>query len=288
MTAHRAHAHAEAVHRNRRRTETFAHAEDLVGFCHALPFFLRLAVAQVLVDPGDQATAERDAKVGSFGSGQRTLFGDHLAVDFQNGALGVVQQILNFGVQRAVLRQEFAHVLGAAAGGGLVSLGAHPFDQTCLVQRAHTHQHAADGAVAADPFLAALGQRVLDDRHVDRVEDDDGVLFHAQGGRGIDPVAVPAGGAQLGIHGVGVVTALAGDDDLAALEGVDAVRVLQRGFVPGHCGRLAASIRGGEEQRFDQVEVLFFNHAIHQHRADHAAPANQTYQLAHFNRPFRS
>jgi hypothetical protein len=50
---------------------------------------------------------------------------------------------------------------------------------------------------------------------------------------------------------------------------------------------LATGVGGGEEQRFDQVEVIFFDHAIHQYRADHAAPADQTYQLAHFKRPFK-
>ena len=47
--------------------------------------------------------------------------------------------------------QQLAHVLRAAAGSGLVGLRAHPLDQAGLVQRAHAHQHAADGAVAADP-----------------------------------------------------------------------------------------------------------------------------------------
>jgi hypothetical protein len=32
----------------------------------------------------------------------------------------------------------------------------------------------------ADPVLAALGERVLDDRQVDRVEHDDRVVLHAQ------------------------------------------------------------------------------------------------------------
>jgi hypothetical protein len=63
-------------------------------------------------------------------------------------------------------------------------------------------------------LLAALGQGVLDDGQVDRVQDDDGVV-HAQGGCGVDPVAVPAGSAQLGEHFGGVVAALGGDDDVA-------------------------------------------------------------------------
>ena len=176
VAAHRAHAHAEAVDRHRRRAETFALAEDLVGLGHALPLFLGHAIAQVLVDPRDQRAAQRHAEVGRLGGRQAALGGDHLAVDLQDGALGVVQQRLDRGVQRAVLRQQFAHVLRAAARGRLVGLGAHPLDQAGLVERAHAHQHAADGAVAADPVAPAIGQRVLDHRHVHRVEDDHRVV----------------------------------------------------------------------------------------------------------------
>jgi hypothetical protein len=42
------------------------------------------------------------------------------------------------------------------------------------------------------------GQGRLDDIQVDRVEDDGAVRLHAQAGGGVDPVAPPAGGAQLG------------------------------------------------------------------------------------------
>ena len=135
----------------------------------------------------------------------------------RNGALGVVEQGFHFRVQRAVLGEQLAHVLGTATGGGLVGLGAHPFHQTGLVQGSHPHEHAAHGAVAANPVLAAFGQGILDDRHVDGVEDDDRVVLHAQGGGGIDPVAVPAGSAQLGEDFGGVVATLGRDDDLAAL-----------------------------------------------------------------------
>jgi hypothetical protein len=107
--------------------------------------------------------------------------------------------------------------------------------------------------------------------------DDDGVFFHAQGRRGVDPVAVPARCAQLGEDFRGVVAALGGDDDLAALELLDVEGVLQRGFVLGHRRGFATCVRCGEEQGLDQVKVFFLNHAVHQDRADHAAPANQTY-----------
>jgi hypothetical protein len=100
--------------------------------------------------------------------------------------------------------------------------------------------------------------------------------------RRVEPVAVPASRAQLGEHGGGVVATLGGDDDLAALELLDVESVLQRGFVLGHRGGFATRVGRGEEHRLDQVKVFFLNHAVHQDRADHATPADQTYQLAHF------
>jgi hypothetical protein len=202
-----------------------------------------------------------------------------LAVSAPVSALGIVEQCLHFGVERAVLREQLAHVLGTPARGCLVGLRAHPLDQAGLVERAHAHEHAAHGAVATDPVLAPVGQRVLDHGQVDRVENDDGVLVHAQRGRGVDPVAVPACGAQLGVDLAGVVATLGGDDDVAALEGGDVVRVLQRGFVLRHGGGFAARVGGGEEQRFDQVEVAFRDHAVHQHGTDHATPAYESYEF---------
>ena len=45
------------------------------------------------------------------------------------------------------------------------------------------------------------------------------VFFHAQGGRGINPVAIPASGTQFGKDFSGVVATLGADDDVTALEG---------------------------------------------------------------------
>ena len=95
------------------------------------------------------------------------------------------------------LRQQLAHVLRAAARGRLVGHAGHPLDEVVLEQAVHAHQHAAHRAIAADVVLDSLRQRVLDDRQVHRVEHDDGVVVHAQRLGGVDPVAVPAGGAQL-------------------------------------------------------------------------------------------
>jgi hypothetical protein len=79
-------------------------------------------------------------------------------------------------------------------------------------------------------------------------------------------------------HLGGVVAALAGDDDVAALEGLDVERILERRLVLGLGRGLAAGIGSGEEHRLDEAEVAFGLHAVHQDRADHAAPADQADQ----------
>jgi len=212
---------------------------------------------------------------------QAVLGGQHLLVDFQDGGSRVVQQVLDGGVDGAVLGQQLAHVLGAAAGSRLVGHGGHPLHQVLLEQAAQAHQHAGHGAVAADEVLHALGHRVLDHVQVDRIEHDHGILVHAQGRRGVDPVAVPARCAQLREYLGGVVAALAGDDDLAAFQFVDVGGVFQGSLVLRHLRRSAAGVRSGEEYRLDVGEITLFLHALHQDRTDHAAPTNQTYEF-HF------
>ena len=173
--------------------------------------------------------------------------------------------------------------LHAAAAGSLVGLRIHPFDQPGLEERAHAHQHAADGAVAADPVLAALGQGALDDGHVHRVQHDDGIAFHAQGAGGVNPVALPARAAQFGEDFVGVVAALASQDDVALLQRLDVARVFQRFLVFCLGGSRAACVARGEENGLDQFEIAFRLHAVHQHGADHAAPADQANNVTDFH-----
>ena len=55
VAAHRADAYAQAVDYGR----IVAAAEDFVGFHAALPFFFGLAVAQIYVNPRNQAAGER-------------------------------------------------------------------------------------------------------------------------------------------------------------------------------------------------------------------------------------
>ena len=143
------------------------------------------------------------------------MFGRYLTVDFQNGRLGVVQQVFDLGVQAAVLRQQLAHVLCATTRRGLVRHGAHPFHQPRFVQRPHAHEHATDRAVATHPVVATLGHGRLNHVQVDGVKNNDCIIFHTQGRRRVNPVASPASRAQLGEHLAGVVATLRGDDDVA-------------------------------------------------------------------------
>ena len=185
-------------------------------------------------------------------------------------------------MQAAKLGQQFAHVRSASTGCRLVGLGAHPFHQTGFVQSTHTHQHAAHRAVAAHPIQATLGECVFDHGQVHWVEDDDGVIFHAQGGGRVNPVALPTRAAQLGKHFGGVVAALASDDDVASFQGVDVVAIEQLGFVFRHGRRRASGVGGGEKYGLDQVEVFFGLHAVHQDRADHASPPDQADAVSDF------
>jgi hypothetical protein len=164
----------------------------------------------------------------------------------------------------------------SAARGRLVRSARHPFDEIGLEEGADAHQHAAHRAVAADVVADAARERGLDHRQVDRVENDDGVVLHAQRLGGVDPVAVPAGGAQARVDVLGVLAALRGDDDLAAPERLDVVGVEQRGLVPRVRRRPAALVAGAEEERLDQVEVAFGGHALQQHGSHHAAPTDQS------------
>ena len=88
-------------------------------------------------------------------------------------------------------------------------------------------------------------------------------------------MALPARRAQFWVDVCRVFTALRGDDDVAFFQCGNVHRVFERGFIFGLRWGNAARIRCGKENRLDQVEVFFGNHAVYQYRADHAAPANQ-------------
>ncbi len=151
-----------------------------------------------------------------------------LAVDVEDGRVGIVEQSLRREVRLAHLLQQLAHVLRAGAGRRLVGHARHPLDQVALEQPGQRHHHQADRAVAADVVADALAKRRVDDRPVDRVEDDHRVVLHAQRLGRVDPVTVPAAVAKLRIHRRRPVAALARDDRVQSGERPDVVRVQHR------------------------------------------------------------
>ena len=95
-------------------------AEDLVGLGAALPFLAALPVAQVLVDPGDQAACERRAEMrlsesrGERSSSVTTRSMSRIAL------AGSRSNDPAAACTRTHLLDEFAHVLRAGAGRRLV------------------------------------------------------------------------------------------------------------------------------------------------------------------------
>ena len=57
------------------------------------------------------------------------------------------------------------------------------------------------------------------------VEDDDGAVFHAQRGRGINPIPLPALAAQLRVHLFRVIATLARHDNVHRSQIFDAVSI---------------------------------------------------------------
>ena len=58
--------------------------------------------------------------------------------------------------------------------------------------------------------------------------------------------------------------------------------VLQVRFVFGLSRCDASCVGGGKKQGLYEVKVLLLCHAVHQNRTHHAAPTDQTHQLAHY------
>ena len=135
--------------------------------------------------------------------------GDDRGLDRQQGGAARLQQL---GQRR----------LAGAPGGGA---------------QAHRLRHGQAIRKVSQDIEAVVRSHALidgiDDLAVDRIEDDDGFVFHAQGAGGVDPVAIPAGCTQLGMNFSGVITALTGDDHVHGPQRVEVARVgLERDFGP--------------------------------------------------------
>ena len=164
----------------------------------------------------------------------------------------------------------------AAAGRRLVGRHGDPLHQILREQAAEGHQHQADGAVTANKGFYAVVQAIGDHALVNRVENDDGIVFHAQRRGRVNPVALPAAFTQLWIDFVGIIAALAGHNNVECLQRFQIVSILQRACGTTKGRSSLAELGSGEEDRADSVEIALFNHALHEYRADHTAPADKT------------
>ena len=196
-------------------------------------------------------------------------------VDVEDRARRIVEERASGAVQMAHLREELAHLARTRARGGLIRHRRHPLDEARAEQPAEGHQHEAHGAVAADPVAPPGGERPLDRRPVDRIEDDHGLVFQSQLRCRIDPVTAPARCAQLRVHGFRVLAALAGNEDVAARERRQIVRVADFRRCLTDVGRSSARLRRRKERGLDEREIILGAHALDQHGTDHAAPADQ-------------
>ncbi len=277
VAAHGTDAHAKSVDRDGCALAT----ENFVGFCLAFPLFARLSIFNGPVDPRDEAGGEGGAELTGGKGVAADVVGDG-TVDIENSGGGIVEVAAHSGSDGSHLHEQFAHVACACAGSALVGHGGGPLDQALAEEAIEAHEHEADGAVAADKGMDAIVESGIDHITVDRVEDDNGIVLHTQGGGGIDPVSLPACCAQLRIDAAGVVTALAGDDDLAVAECSDIVGIAEWLASTAHVRALLPDLTGGEEKGLESgCKIVFLAHASEQNGADHAAPSNKTYLYTH-------
>ena len=271
VAAQRTDAHAQTINRDHGRG-----VKNFVGFSLSLPLFAALTVIKLFVDPRNQATGQRYAKVINrqfTAAGQ----GRHFTFDIENSRGRGCQFIGHMAIQMTHLGQQFAHMARAAAGGRLIGRHRNPVNQVIGKQATEGHQHQANGTVAADKGLNAFVQAVGDDILVNRIENNDGIVFHTQRRGCVNPVTLPTAFTKLWIDFVGIIAALTGHDDIERLQRIQIKSVLKcagRGATERRC-RLP-ELGSRKENRANGVEVTLLNHALHENRADHTAPADKT------------
>ena len=151
VTSHRCNPHANPIDRNLRRE-----AHDLVGLGHAFPFFARLAVGRLPIDPWNQAGRQRGAKFPCRKAGASLRLRNH-TIDFE----GVVRWSGAIWVCDALhLLDQLQNLGSARARGRLIRHRCDPFDESCFQKATDGHQHQADGTVAARKCAEPAGQTV--------------------------------------------------------------------------------------------------------------------------------
>ena len=73
-----------------------------------------------------------------------------------------------------------------------------------------------------------------------------------------------------------MVAALARHDDIGGLQLLNIVRIFQGRNVDADGRAFLPHLGGSEEDRLEPVEILLCDHPVHEDRADHAAPADES------------
>lgn len=120
-----------------------------------------------------------------------------------------------------------------------------------------------------------MRESAFDHISVDGIENDYGGVAHTQGGRGINPISLPATLAQRGIHFGRVFTTLGAKHEIAARK-VTEIRGVLEGRPVTFFRRGSADIRSGKENRLETSEVILFPHSLQENAADHSLPADES------------
>ena len=167
---------------------------------------------------------------------------------------------------------------GPRPGRGLVGHARHPLHEAGPEEARERHQHEAHRAVGPAEVPPAAGEAGGDHVRVHRVEDEHRPRRHAKGRGGVDPVAVPARGAEPRVDLAGVVASLAGDDRVVPGERPDIAGVAEPPGVEAGSARTRPARSGGRVERGrDAGEVAFLPHPFEQHRADQPPPADESH-----------
>ena len=131
-------------------------------------------------------------------------------------------------------------------------------------------------------------QRSVDHDTIDRIKHYYAGGIHAQLRGGVDPVTTKTLVAQPAKHLFGVIGTLTGDDNVHLAQKAKVISVIKLHGPLTQIWPLGTALRCGKKDRFAMVEVPFRHETAHQHRSDHAAPADETHFFGHDSAPFSS
>ena len=138
----------------------------------------------------------------------------------------------------------------------MVGHGTNPFNQISFQQSTHGNHHQAHGAITANPILTTRSQCTINHGSIDWIQNEDRIIIHAQCTRSINPMTLPTRCSQRWKDSLGIVPALAGQNNVTTGKRFNVVGVLQLRFTFGDVAtidrrHIAAGIAGTKKYRLD-------------------------------------